>query len=254
MPTKALQRLGRLPASGPKIKKDPKSKSKPKLKVTASSRVTRRTGLHRSELPPPPETPSRASAKKGRARAASSPLTSPALSSSVSPRSDDIVELRVAGSEVVGSEVAELIAKCEREETEIDRLLVEIESQCSDDPETWPESPSTSTPDYLYTVLLAKPIELDAYYYYASSSPGSSPPTSIDNNDTLMDNASVISSSPSASSTSPDQLPQSQAIMGRDAQKYRQAIACWFPTGTSWAEPELELRAGFRVEGRDGRS
>jgi hypothetical protein len=50
-----------------------------------------------------------------------------------------------------------------------------------DSPETWPESPSTSTPDYLYTVLLAKPIELDAYYYYASSSPGSSTPTSIDN-------------------------------------------------------------------------
>lgn len=132
MPTKALQRLGRLPAPGPKIKKDPKSKLKPKLKITASSRVTRQTSLSRSDLPPP-EAPSRASAKRRRARAASSPFTSPVPSSSDSPRSDDIVELRVAGSEVVGSEVAELIARCEREETEIDRLLVEIESQCSDE-------------------------------------------------------------------------------------------------------------------------
>jgi hypothetical protein len=71
--------------------------------------------------------------KKGRARAASSPLISPAPSSSDSPRSDDIVESNVAGSEIAGSEVAELIARCEREETEIDRLLVEIESQCSDE-------------------------------------------------------------------------------------------------------------------------
>jgi hypothetical protein len=133
MPTKALQKLGRLPAPGPKIKKDPKSKSKPKLKITASSRVTRQTNLSRSDLPPPPEAPSRASVKKGRARAASSPLISPAPSSSDSPRSDDIVESNVAGSEIAGSEVAELIARCEREETEIDRLLVEIESQCSDE-------------------------------------------------------------------------------------------------------------------------
>lgn len=130
-------------------------------------------------------------------------------------------------------------------------------------PETWPESPSTATPDYLYTVLLAKPIELDAYYYYASSSPSASTPTSIeieDINNDQMHNASVISSSPSASPASPlstsletfdqDRFPRSQAIMGRDAQKYRQAIACWFPTGTSWAEPELELRAGFRGEDR----
>lgn len=133
MPTKALQRLGRLPAPSPKINKDPKSKSKPKLKITSSSRVTRQTGLSRSDLPPPPEAPSRTQEKKGRARAASSPFTSPATSTSDSPNSDDIVELRVAGSEVVGSEVAELIARCEREETEIDRLLVEIESQCLDE-------------------------------------------------------------------------------------------------------------------------
>jgi hypothetical protein len=125
-------------------------------------------------------------------------------------------------------------------------------------PETWPDSPSTSTPDYLYTVLLAKSIELDAYYNYPSSSPGSSTPSSIEdiNNDQMHD-ASTIPSSPSASPASPmstslvafdqDRLPQSQAIMGRDAQKYRQAIACWFPIGTSWAEPELEVRAGFRV-------
>lgn len=132
-------------------------------------------------------------------------------------------------------------------------------------PETWPESPSTSTPDYLYTVLLAKPIELDAYYYYPSSSPSASTPTSIEDiNNDQMHNASATPSSPSASPASPmstspmtfdqDRFPQSQAIMGRDAQKYRQAIACWFPTGTSWAEPEFELRAGFRVGHRDGRS
>lgn len=127
MPTKALQKLGRLPAPSPRVKKDPKSKPKPKLKITASSRVTRQTSLSWSDLPPP-EARSRASAKKRQARAASSPLTSPALSSSDSPRSDDIVEMRAAGSEV-----AELIARCEREETEIDRLLVEIESQCSDE-------------------------------------------------------------------------------------------------------------------------
>jgi hypothetical protein len=129
-----------------------------------------------------------------------------------------------------------------------------------DSPETWPESPSTATPDYLYTILLAKPIELDAYYYYASSSPSASTPTSIeieDINNDQMHNASATPSSPSASPTSSmgtslvtfdqDRIPQSQAIMGRDAQKYRQAIACWFPIGTSWAEPELEVRAGFRV-------
>jgi hypothetical protein len=127
-------------------------------------------------------------------------------------------------------------------------------------PETWPESPSTATPDYLYTVLLAKPIELDAYYYYASSSPGSSTPTSTRDINDQMHNASATPSSPSASPASPmstslvtfdqDRFPRSQAIMGRHVQKYRQAIACWFPTGTSWAEPELELRAGFRIEGR----
>jgi hypothetical protein len=128
MPTKALQKLGRLPTPGPKIKKDPKSKPKPKLKITASSRITRQTNLSRSDLPPPPEAPSRTQEKKGRARAASSPLTSPVPSSSDSPSSDDIVESRVAGLEV-----AELIARCEREETEIDRFLVEIESQCSDE-------------------------------------------------------------------------------------------------------------------------
>jgi hypothetical protein len=127
MPTKALQKLGRLPAPGPKIKKDPKSKPKPKLKITASSRITRQTNLSRSNLPPP-EAPSQTQEKKGRARAASSPLTSPIPSSSDSPRWDGIVEMRVAGSEV-----AELIARCEREETEIDRLLIEIESQCSDE-------------------------------------------------------------------------------------------------------------------------
>jgi hypothetical protein len=133
MPTKALQKLGRLPAPVPTIKKDPKSKPKPKLKITASSRITRQTSLSRSDLPPPPEMQSRASAKKGRARAASSLLTSPVPSSPDSPRSDDIVEMRAAGSEIAGSEVADLIARCEREETEIDRLLVEIESQCSDE-------------------------------------------------------------------------------------------------------------------------
>jgi hypothetical protein len=132
MPTKALQKLGRLAPPNLKNKNDSKPKRKPKIKTTASSRITRQTSLSRSDLPPP-EAPSRASAKKGRARAASSPLTSPAPSSSDSPGPDDIVELRVAGSEVVGSEVAELIARCEREETEIDRLLVEIESQCSDE-------------------------------------------------------------------------------------------------------------------------
>ncbi|KAH8081280.1 hypothetical protein HD553DRAFT_359867 [Filobasidium floriforme] len=248
MPTKALQKLGRLPAPGPKIKKDPKSKSKPKLRITASSRITRQTSLSRTNLPPPPEAPPRIQEKKGRARTASSPLTSPAPSCSDSPRSDDIVESRVAGSEV-----AELIARCEREQTEIDRLLIEIESQCSDDPETWPESPSTATPDYLYTVLLAKPIELDAYYYYASSSPSASNPISTEDINDQMHNATAIPASPMSASLvtfDQDQIPQSQAIMGRDAQKYRQAIACWFPTGTSWAEPELELRAGYWVEGR----
>lgn len=132
MPTKALQKLGRLPAPVPKTKKDPKSIPKPKLKITASSRVTRRTGLSRSDLPPP-EAPPGALAGQRRARAATSPLTSPAPSTFDGPKSDDIVELPAAGSEVVGSEVAELIARCEREETEIDRLLVEIESQCSDE-------------------------------------------------------------------------------------------------------------------------
>lgn len=132
MPTKALQKLGRLPAPSPRVKKDPKSKPKPKLKITASSRVTRQTSLSWSDLPPP-EARSRASAKKRQARVASSPLTSPVPSSSDSPSSDDIVEMRAAGPKVVGSEVAELIARCEREETEIDRLLVEIESQCSDE-------------------------------------------------------------------------------------------------------------------------
>jgi hypothetical protein len=129
-----------------------------------------------------------------------------------------------------------------------------------DSPETWPESPSTATPDYLYTVLLAKPIELDAYYHYASPSPSSWTPTSIKDINDQKHNASAIPSSPSASPASPmstslvtfdqDRFPRSQAIMGRDVQKYRQAIACWFPIGTSWAEPELELRAGFRGEDR----
>ena len=144
-------------------------------------------------------------------------------------------------------------------ETQI--LTNRIIDNCDESPESWPESPSTSTPDYLYTVLLAKPIELDAYYHYASSSPSASTPTSIEDiNNGQMHNASATPSSPSASSASPmstslvtfdqDRIPQSQAIMGRHVQTYRQAIACWFPTGTSSAEPELELRAGFRIEGR----
>ena len=135
MPTKALQKLGRLAPPNPKIKNDPKLKlkPKPKLKTVASNRITHRTTLSRTDLLPPPEAPPGAPAKKGRARAATSPATSPVPSSSNSPRSDDVVGSNVARSQIAGSEVAELIARCEREEVEIDRLLVEIESQCSDE-------------------------------------------------------------------------------------------------------------------------